>query len=248
MQAERSTVPWPWLALVALCALLYLFGLDNPYAPTNGDEMVYIHIARLTALSNHWLPLVSDLDHMRNTKPPMLFWQALWAGDWGRQWSLLALRLPSVVYTFATTILVALLALRISAQARTACIAAALYLLYFSTFRYGRVYLTSAPETFWFGLPVLWLVWQRSAPQADAAVAPPGWLQWVLCGLAMGIGALYKSFALVAPAAATLWCAVLASAPARNGPTVLRTTLGSGTSGVLAIGLFSQWFVFDPDP
>ena len=77
-----SPLPWLWLALLGLAVTLYFFGLGSFYAPTNGDEMVYIHIARLTADSGHWLPLASDLDHMRNTKPPLLFWQALVAGDW----------------------------------------------------------------------------------------------------------------------------------------------------------------------
>ena len=65
---------WPCLALLVLALGLYFFGLGSFFAPTNGDEMVYLHIARLTADSGHWLPLVSDLDHMRNTKPPLLFW------------------------------------------------------------------------------------------------------------------------------------------------------------------------------
>ena len=66
-----------WLALVFVAAALYLFGLDSPYAPTNGDEMVYIHIARMTAESGHWLPLQSELLGTRNTKPPLLIWQAM---------------------------------------------------------------------------------------------------------------------------------------------------------------------------
>src|SRR5665647_3162164 len=83
---------WGWLALVAVALLVYAFGLGGQYNPSNGDELVYTHIARLTAESGRWLPLVSDLDHMRNTKPPLLFWQAMVAGDWGRHWSLAALR------------------------------------------------------------------------------------------------------------------------------------------------------------
>ena len=55
----RPAVLWP--ALLLLIALLYLFGLGGPFAPTNGDEMVYIHIARMTAQSGHWLPLQSEL-------------------------------------------------------------------------------------------------------------------------------------------------------------------------------------------
>ena len=72
-----------WLALLALAVCVYGFGLGGQYIPSIGDELVYTHIARLTAASNQWLPLVSELDHMRNTKPPLLFWQALVAGDCG---------------------------------------------------------------------------------------------------------------------------------------------------------------------
>ena len=106
----RSSLPWFWLALVLLAGALYLFGLDSPYAPTNGDEMVYIHIARMTAESGHWLPLQSELVGTRNTKPPMLIWQAMVAGGWGDHWNLFVLRLPAVVYTLLTTAGVALLA------------------------------------------------------------------------------------------------------------------------------------------
>jgi hypothetical protein len=93
--------------LLALAVAIYSLGLGNPYIPTNGDEMVYAHIARLTAASGHWLPLVSELDNMRNTKPPLLFWQALQAGDWGHHWSLAALRTPSLVYTLLLAAMVA---------------------------------------------------------------------------------------------------------------------------------------------
>jgi 4-amino-4-deoxy-L-arabinose transferase-like glycosyltransferase len=239
-----------WLALVLIAALVYLYGLGSAYAPTNGDEMVYLHIARLTALSGHWLPLVSDLANMRNTKPPLLFWQAMAAGDWGHNWSLLALRLPSVAYTLATTALLACITYRISGRFSSACRAAALYLLFFSTFRYGRVYLTSAPETFWFSLPLFWLLWTqlrdgvRPAPQPG----PIGWPAFTLFGLSMGLGMAYKSFALVAPAAATLWCAVVLSAPDFQWRSAVRTTLAVAWSTAIALGLFALWFVLDPDP
>ena len=98
---------WGWGLLLALAVAIYGLGLGNPYIPTNGDEMVYAHIARLTAAAGQWLPLVSELDHMRNTKPPLLFWQALLAGDWGRHWSLATLRTPSLAYTLLLAALVA---------------------------------------------------------------------------------------------------------------------------------------------
>lgn len=253
--ASCGDTPWrtrAWIALVLAAMAAYLFGLGSFHAPTNGDEMVYIHIARMTAESGHWLPLQSELEGTRNTKPPLLIWQAMVASDWGQHWSLFALRLPSIVYTFATTALLAFFAWRISGRVRTACLAAVLYLLYFSTFRYGRVYLTSAPETFWLALPMWWVLWLRLRTTATSlhslSPAPLGWLAYTLFGVAMGLGAAYKSFALVAPAAAAVWCAVLLSEPAVRRTTLLRTTVGVGWSAVLGVGIFALWFVLDPDP
>lgn len=247
MLQPREAVPWLWLALVVAAALTYLFGLGGAYAPTNGDEMVYIHIARMTAESGHWLPLQSEIIDTRNTKPPLLFWQAMVAGNWGQSWSLFTLRLPSVFYTFATTALLAFFAHRMSGKLRTACIAAALYLLFFSTFRYGRAYLTSAPETFWLALPMWWVLWLRVRNASDDSRGMD-WRVFTLVGIAMGLGSAYKSFALVAPAAAAIWCAWLASAPRFNWPLVIRATVGLAWSTALALGIFALWFVLDPDP
>ena len=89
-------MPWLW-ALLVLAAFVYLWGLGGNHMMRNGDEMVYAHIARITAEAGQWLPLQSELPGMRNTKPPLLFWQALVAGDWGHDWTLWRLRLPSVI-------------------------------------------------------------------------------------------------------------------------------------------------------
>ena len=239
----RPVVLWP--VLLVCIAALYLFGLGGPFAPTNGDEMVYIHIARMTAASQHWLPLQSELVGTRNTKPPLLIWQAMVASGWGQNWNLLALRLPSIVYTFATTALLGFFTWRMTGKKRTACLAAVLYLLYFSTFRYGRVYLTSAPETFWLALPMWWVLWLRLR---GTPATQPGAVAYTLMGVAMGLGAAYKSFALVAPASAALWCAVLWGAPRLDWKTVLRATAGVTWSALLGVGIFALWFVLDPDP
>ena len=68
------------VAVLCLAVVTYFFGLDSLQIPKNGDEFPYAHIARLTAESGHWLPLQSTLDHMRNTKPPLLFWQGILQG------------------------------------------------------------------------------------------------------------------------------------------------------------------------
>ena len=237
-------------ALVFVAIFAYLYGLSSPYAPTNGDEMVYIHIARMTAESGHWLPLQSEIVDTRNTKPPLLFWQAMIAGDWGQRWELGVLRLPSVLYTFATTALLGFFAFQISGRAKTAWTAAAVYLLFFSTFRYGRVYLTSAPETFWLALPMWWLLWLRlrQMRQPGTAATDLHWLAYTGFGLAFGLGAAYKSFALIAPAAAGLWCAILLSVPPLQWRTTWRATIGVAWSTLLGLGIFALWFALDPDP
>jgi 4-amino-4-deoxy-L-arabinose transferase-like glycosyltransferase len=175
------------------------------------------------------------------------------AGVWGQSWSLLNLRLPSIFYTFATTALLAFFTFRISEKVRTACLAATLYLLFFSSFRYGRAYLTSAPETFWLALPMWWVLWLRLRQMTDTTlqITRPGWLAYTLLGIAMGLGAAYKSFALVAPTAASVWCALLLSYPDEprwSWRRTLDTTVGVGWSTLIGVGIFALWFVLDPDP
>ena len=256
MQSAPDKALWPWCLLLLCAVAVYFFGLSSPYAPTNGDEMVYIHIARLTANSGHWLPLVSDLDHMRNTKPPLLFWQAIASGDWSAQGSLFSLRWPSVVYTLVTTALLSCMALRMSGQWRTALLAAIIYLAFFSTYRYGRVYLTSAPETFWLALPLWYLLFQQTAVNTpwhspsttSASNRPWSWPIYALSGLLMGAGLLYKSFALIAPAAATLATALWLARPPVHWWGLLRVSVGVALAAILALGVFALWFALDPDP
>ncbi len=256
-----------WLALLALAIIIYFFGLGGQYAPTNGDELVYAHIARLTAATGHWLPLASELNNMRNTKPPLLFWQAMVASDWGRNWQLFALRLPSVIYTLLITAGIAFTVRGITQSLHKGVMAACIYLAFFCTFRYGRPYLTSAPETFWLFLPVLlhlWLNLRKIASNLENSVfleknRPPA-LElraqeaiyliafWILTGLAFGLGAAYKSFALIAPAAAALWCAMLLSAPRLDWRVAIQTSLGMLASVLIGLGFFALWFVLDPDP
>jgi 4-amino-4-deoxy-L-arabinose transferase-like glycosyltransferase len=250
-QAQHHRLDAPtlaWLALLACAIGIYAFGLGGQYNPSIGDELVYTHIARLTAASNHWLPLVSELDHMRNTKPPLLFWQAMVAGDWGRHWSMAALRTPSLVYTLLVAAALAWTVHQITRNLRTACLTACIYLAFFCTFRLGRTFLTSAPETFWLSLPMFWLLRQHLRQPVTATTQQLGWLTHAGFGLALGLGLAYKSFALIAPAAATLWCAQLLSAPPPNWRAAVQTTLKVGLSAALALGIFALWFVLDPDP
>lgn len=233
-----------WLLLLLLGFAIYLQGLGGQYVPTNGDEMVYLHIARETAETGQWLPLASELEHMRNTKPPLLIWQAMAAGGWGAWWHLAALRAPSLLYLLLICGGIVLSLRAITRRWQEGLIAACVFLAFLSTFRYGRPYLTSAPETFWFSLPLFALLIQR----ARLPAAGPGWLAHAVFGLGLGLGLAYKSFALVAPAAAAWWLALVASESHLSWPALLRHTLRVACSAVLALGVFGLWFVLDPDP
>lgn len=242
--ASAADHTFTWLTLLLLAIAVYACGLGGQYIPSNGDEMVYVHIARKTAESSHWLPLASELVDTRNTKPPLLFWQAMVAGDWGQHWSLTALRAPSLVYTLLIAAAIAWSVRGITRRTRDGLIAACVYLLFLSTFRYGRPYLTSAPETFWFSLPLFSLLWQRLRQPANG----PGWGLHALFGLGLGLGLAYKSFALIAPAAAAWWLALVLSESHLSWRRLLRHTLRTALSALLALGVFALWFVLDPDP
>jgi 4-amino-4-deoxy-L-arabinose transferase-like glycosyltransferase len=233
-----------WLALLVLALAVHAFGLDGQYIPSNGDEMVYAHIARETAATGQWLPLASELPDTRNTKPPLLFWQAMVAGDWGQHWSLAALRTPSLLYNLLIAAAIAACLRLVTRRWSEGLLAACLYLAFFSTFRYCRPYLTSAPETFWFSLPLFGLLWQR----LRAPGSGPGWGLHILFGLGLGLGLAYKSFALIAPAAAAWWLALVLSEAHLSWRTLLGHTLRTGFSAALGLGVFALWFVLDPDP
>ena len=255
-----------WVGLAIAVALGYLFGLSGDHIPRNGDELVYSNIARLTAQSGHWLPLVSAWDFMRNTKPPLLFWQAMVAGGWAKEghWTLLNLRLPSLAYTWGIALMVGLLTWKIvrgdalgaegnvtqERQRRHAvtmgAIAVLVYLSFFSTYRYGRPFLTSASETFWLFGVFFALAW-------SPARLASRWKFPLLAGLAIGIGCLYKSFVMVVPAGFAL-ALCYQTVGARTAPWKIfrRGIVTDGAKVVLTcllgLAVFGLWFVVDPQP
>ncbi len=237
-----------WSALAVLFAVfVYFYGLDSEYIPKNGDEFPYEHIARLTASSGHLLPLQSELDHMRNTKPPLLFWQGIASTDWGRDWTQWHLRYPSVIYTLLTAILVALLAAKLAAQQGGKGIefgvsALLIYLAFSSTYRYGRPFLVNPPEVFWLFLPFFILLYWQPASFGSRLAMP------LLLGVATGIGLLYKSFALLAPVGLALAWWYLHRRGYRWREFFIKDAWKPVAAGFLALGLFSLWFVLDPDP
>ena len=254
-----------WVLLAVVIALGYLFQLGGDHIPRNGDELVYAHIARLTAESGQWLPLVSSYDFMRNTKPPMLFWQAMVAGGWGDHWTLFNLRLPSVIYLWATALMAGLLVRRVVMNSQSAysgslpsaegtnrgvaegAIAAIVFLSFFSTYRYGRPYLTSAPETFWLFGVFFAIAW------SPARLLASRWKFPLVAGVAVGIGCLYKSFAMVAPVGLGL-ALCYQTIGARKAPWqifrpgLMRDGFKVASICLLALGVFGLWFALDPLP
>lgn len=199
------------VAVGLLALFTYSWGLDSLYIPKNGDEYVYTHITRLTASSGNLLPLQSELVGMRNTKPPLLFWQGIGSSDWGTDWELWRLRWPSVAYTLGTAGLLAWVVGRVSGQGRVGCIAALAYLCFHSTFRYGRPFLTDAPTTFWMSLPFFaWLLLGRRAAES--------WSFPLFAGASVGVAALYKSPLLVLPTGLAIPCGPLIPGFGQAGP------------------------------
>jgi len=232
-----------WFGLITVLAVFtYFFGLDSQHIPKNGDEYPYTNITRMTAASGALLPLRSSMEHMRNTKPPMLFWQGIASTHRGQRWTLWHLRYPSVIYTLLTASMVLLLAWKLSGQPETGFLALLTFLAFFTTYRYGRPFLTNAPEVFWLFLPFFAMLYWRPASFRSRFAFP------VALGVSLGIGLLYKSFALALPVclglAAWYWHFH------RNSVTTFLARDAWKVFIVMSISLaiFGLWFVFDPDP
>ena len=225
--------------LLAVCT--YFYGLDSQFIPKNGDEYPYEHITRLTAASGEWLPLQSQMENMRNTKPPLLFWQGIASTHGGQNWTLWDLRYPSVIYTLLTAAMLFLLGWKLSAQIGTGFIAALTFLAFFTTYRFGRPFLTNAPEVFWLFLPFFVLLYWRQTFQSR-------WIVPVLLGISIGIAFLYKSFALGLPVTLGLCGWYLHQRQYRVPAFIKQDALKVFISLSVAVAMFALWFVLDPDP
>lgn len=231
-----------YFAAGLLALFVYFFALDSLHIPRNGDEEVYAHITRVTAASGHWLPLQSDMPDMRNTKPPLLFWQGVASTQAGTQWDWWHLRFPSVLYTLLTAGLLWLLGKRLTGQAETGWVAALTFLAFFSTYRFGRPFLVNPAETFWFFLPFFTLLYWR-----ERAFESRLWIP-VLLGVEVGIGLLYKSFALLAPIGFALAWWYLHQRDYVWRHFIARDFFKLVLIAALSLSMFALWFVFDPDP
>jgi len=242
MKPTESGWRTAWYLLACLLAVLvYFYGLDSQHIPKNGDEYPYEHITRLTAASGKLLPLQSRLDHMRNTKPPLLFWQGIASTDGGKNWTLWDLRYPSVIYTLLSAAMLFMLGRKFTGKAETGFVAALTFLAFFSTYRYGRPFLTNPPEVFWIFLPFFVLLYWRRAFESR-------WLIPLLLGISIGIGFLYKSFALALPVTLGLSGWYLHRRNFRTTEFLRKDALKVVIAVSVAVALFAMWFVLDPDP
>ena len=225
-----------------LASFIYFYGLGGDHIPKNGDEFPYAHLTRITAASGHLLPLRSEIESLRNTKPPLLFWQGIASTSWARNWELWRLRYPSVIYTLLTAAMVFLLGSRLSGRREKGFLALLIFLAFFSTYRYGRPFLTDPPDVFWLFLPFFVLLYGGPAAFESRWLAPLG------LGLGIGVALLYKSFALAAPELLALAWWYLHYRRYVLATFLTRDLLKLVVMGCVSLAVFSLWFVLDPDP
>jgi 4-amino-4-deoxy-L-arabinose transferase-like glycosyltransferase len=238
---HRRSLLIGWASLL-LAVFVYCAGLGSDHLATNGDELLYAQISKLTAATGQFLPLQSLDERLRNTKPPLLFWQGIVSTGWGDHWSLALLRAPNVLYTLLTAGLLILIGWKRTRSMTLGLTAALLFLGFFSTYRYGRVFLTSAPETFWLFAPLALLLLHRE-PRFPSGMLWP----WIWGGM-IGVGLLYKSFALVIPVALTMALWQLRARGWRLRPFLIQDVWRIALMVTAALLLFGIWFWLDPHP
>ena len=230
------------LLILLLGVFTYLYALDSRFAPKNGDEYPYMHIVRMTATTGDWLPLQSEMEGLKNTKPPLIFWQGIASSHWADQWSLLNLRWPSVLYTALTALFLFLAVRRFSGNAKTGLLASLVWLSFFATYRYGRPFLTDPPEVFWISLPFMALLYWGKSAFKSKFIFP------LFAGLSLGFALLAKSFAYVLPASFALGLFYWRWRDWSITKTLLSDFYKLCLIAILALGVFALWFALDPYP
>ena len=230
-----------WVGIL-FALLVYCTGLGSDHLATNGDELLYAQISKLTAQSGQLLPLQVAEERLRNTKPPLLFWQGILSTDWGSHWSLALLRAPNILYTLLTAGLLFLIGWKRTRSPALGITAALLFLCFFSTYRYGRVFLTSAPETFWLFAPLALLLLHKEPRFPEGLLWP-----WLWGGM-IGVGLLYKSFALVVPVAVTMALWQLRARDWKLSPFLTKDAWRIAMMIVASLLFFGLWFWLDPNP
>ena len=230
------------LLILLLGVFTYLYALDSRFAPKNGDEYPYMHIVRMTSTTGSWLPLQSEMEGLKNTKPPLIFWQGIASSHWADQWSLFNLRWPSVLYTGLTALCLFLAVRRFSGNAKTGLLASLVWLSFFATYRYGRPFLTDPPEVFWMSLPFMALLYWGKSAFNSKMIFP------LFAGLSLGLALLSKSFAYVVPASLALGLYYWRWRDWSISKTLIFDLYKICLIALLALGVFALWFALDPYP
>ncbi|BDT79265.1 ArnT family glycosyltransferase [Polynucleobacter yangtzensis] len=228
--------------ILLLGVFTYLYGLDSRFAPKNGDEYPYMHIVRMTADTGQWLPLQSEMNGIKNTKPPLIFWQGIASTYWASDWTLANLRWPSVLYTGLTAFFLFLAVRRFSGKTQTGLLASLVWLSFFATYRYGRPFLADPPEVFWISLPFFGILYWGKSTFESKFFFP------LMAGICFGFALFAKSFAYIVPASFALglyyWRWRQWSIP----QVLIRDLYKLILIAVLALGVFALWFAMDPYP
>jgi len=243
LQAHNPFESSKWLLIcLVLAGFTYFLGLDSRFAPKNGDEYPYTHIVRLTASSGNWLPLQSEMEGIKNTKPPLLFWQGIASTQNGESWSIFNLRWPSLVYTALTALIIGLVAGRIQKDASSGILASLIWLAFFNTYRYGRPFLAEPPEIFWLSLPFWVLLLNKENCFSSKWIFP------IFAGICFGFANLYKSVAYLLPASSILLAWYWVWRSKKIFPIFKYDFLKIIIPALISLGLFSLWFLLDPNP
>jgi 4-amino-4-deoxy-L-arabinose transferase-like glycosyltransferase len=179
---------------------------------------------------------------IKNTKPPLLFWQGMVTTNWAQDWGLSQLRWPNLIYTGLTALLLLLVVKRMSGELKTGLLAAVVWLAFFNTYRYGRPFLADPAEIFWLMLPFFSLLY------FGKRAFDSKWLFPLLTAIALGIALLYKSFAYILPVCFSLSIWFLRWREGYIFQVIKRDLLKLCVIGLISLGIFSLWFVLDPHP
>ena len=235
MSATWKPARFWWLGVFVLAVVAYLYALDGLYIPHIGDEAPYIEITRLTGASGAWLPL-KTAPGLENTKPPLLYWIGIASTHWGRHFTLFRLRLPIALCTFLLAALVFFVTERLTKDRMRGVLGGLTFLGFYSSFQYGRPFLTNQLESLFVFLSFAILLLGRRYRDRLAL--------WVGIGVSLGIACLFKSFALVAPVGLALtWFTFM-----ERGDFLVRDALRIAVAVIVALGCFAVWSLFDPEP
>jgi len=134
-----------------------------------------------------------------------------------------------------------LLGRKLTGKLETGFIAALTFLAFFTTYRFGRPFLTNSPEVFWIFLPFFVLLYWRQTFESRFVIP-------LLLGICIGIGFLYKSFALALPVSLGLTGWYLHQRQYRVAKFLKQDALKVAIAVSVAVATFAMWFVIDPNP